>query len=173
MGCMHVAPGEIAVVQRGMRFSVDLAEQPPLGSSCPEAGSGARGYVLEVYSGHFQLPDLGPIGANGLANARDFLVPEAAYERRECTFRILQKLSGRLFVCEQVRRAFSLGHAPARVSMRVRPSTPCSAARPAQPNTAVHAHALATPAPCMRHHQCRRLVRSAIPTPQPPAESHT
>lgn len=105
MGCMHVAPGEIAVVQRGMRFSVDLAEQPPPNSKQPEAGSGARGYVLEVYGGHFQLPDLGPIGANGLANARDFLVPEAAYERRECTFRIVQKLCGRLFVCEQVRRA--------------------------------------------------------------------
>ena len=51
-GLLHVAPGEIAVVQRGMRFSVDLADGAP-----------ARGYVLEVFSGHFRLPDLGVIGA--------------------------------------------------------------------------------------------------------------
>lgn len=96
MGRMHVAPGEIAIVQRGMRFAVDLAQ--------PDATSGGRGYVLEVYSGHFQLPELGPIGANGLANARDFLVPVAWYERRECRFQVVQKLSGQLFSCEQVGR---------------------------------------------------------------------
>jgi homogentisate 1,2-dioxygenase len=50
-GLLDVAPGEIAVVQRGMRFSVALADGP------------ARGYVLEVFSGHFRLPDLGVIGA--------------------------------------------------------------------------------------------------------------
>lgn len=101
---MHIAPGEIAVLQRGMRFAVDLADSNPA-SSTPSGSAGnlgARGYVLEVYSGHFQLPDLGPIGANGLANARDFMVPEAWYERRECRFQVVQKLSGRLFVCEQV-----------------------------------------------------------------------
>ena len=51
-GLLAVAPGEIAVVQRGMRFAVALADGP------------ARGYVLEVFSGHFVLPDLGPIGAH-------------------------------------------------------------------------------------------------------------
>ena len=50
-GLLNVAPGEIVVVQRGMRFSVALADGP------------ARGYVLEVFSGHFRLPDLGVIGA--------------------------------------------------------------------------------------------------------------
>lgn len=50
-GRLDVAPGEIAVVQRGVRFAVALAGGP------------ARGYVLEVFSGHFTLPDLGPIGA--------------------------------------------------------------------------------------------------------------
>ena len=50
-GVMRVAPGEVCVVQRGLRFSVAL-----------EAGA-ARGYVLEVYGGHFSLPDLGLIGA--------------------------------------------------------------------------------------------------------------
>lgn len=50
-GLLRVAPGEIFVVQRGMRFSVDI-----------EDGRPARGYVLEVFAGHFVLPDLGPIG---------------------------------------------------------------------------------------------------------------
>ncbi len=50
-GLMHVAPGEVCVVQRGMRFSVGLQDT-----------AAARGYVLEVFAGHFQLPDLGPIG---------------------------------------------------------------------------------------------------------------
>lgn len=48
---MDVIPGEICVIQRGMRFSVGLQDS-----------SAARGYVLEVFSGHFELPDLGPIG---------------------------------------------------------------------------------------------------------------
>lgn len=50
-GRLRVGPGEIVVIQRGIRFSVALE------------GSEARGYVLEVFAGHFQLPDLGPIGA--------------------------------------------------------------------------------------------------------------
>ncbi len=50
-GRMDVAPGEVCVVQRGLRFAVALA------------GGAARGYVLEVFGGHFALPDLGPIGA--------------------------------------------------------------------------------------------------------------
>lgn len=50
-GLLDVLPGEICVIQRGMRFSVGL-----------QGTNAARGYVLEVYSGHFELPDLGPIG---------------------------------------------------------------------------------------------------------------
>ena len=50
-GLLDVSPGEICVIQRGMRFSVGLQDT-----------SAARGYVLEVFSGHFELPDLGPIG---------------------------------------------------------------------------------------------------------------
>jgi len=83
-----VEPTEIAVIQRGMRFAVDL--EPPAAAAAPAGGesgsasgsgsdsgagggaAGARGYVLEVFAGHFVLPELGPIGANGLANARDF-----------------------------------------------------------------------------------------------------
>ena len=50
-GLIHMVPGEICVIQRGMRFSVGLQNT-----------TAARGYVLEVFSGHFELPDLGPIG---------------------------------------------------------------------------------------------------------------
>lgn len=49
-GILNVPPGQIAVIQRGMRFSVALPTGP------------ARGYVLEVFGGHFTLPDLGLIG---------------------------------------------------------------------------------------------------------------
>ena len=56
-GKMTVAPNEICVIQQGMKFSVNLFEP-------------SRGYICEVFNGHFRLPDLGPIGANGLANPR-------------------------------------------------------------------------------------------------------
>uniref|UniRef100_A0A061RTT2 homogentisate 1,2-dioxygenase n=1 Tax=Tetraselmis sp. GSL018 TaxID=582737 RepID=A0A061RTT2_9CHLO len=84
-GLISIAPGEIAVVQRGHRFSVGLPDGP------------SRGYVLEIFDGHFQLPDLGPIGANGLANPRDFQTPVAWFEDRDCSFTVVQKLMGRLF----------------------------------------------------------------------------
>ena len=86
-GRMRVDPGEICVIQRGMRFSVDLVE----------GGGGARGYVLEIFAGHFQLPELGPIGANGLAHPRDFMSPTAWYEDRECNYTVIHKLEGQLF----------------------------------------------------------------------------
>ncbi|TYZ58249.1 hypothetical protein PybrP1_007926 [[Pythium] brassicae (nom. inval.)] len=90
-GKLLVAPREICVIQRGIRFSV--AVDGP-----------ARGYVLEVYNRHFVLPDLGPIGANGLANPRDFEHPVAAWEDRECAFEVVTKFGGRLFTA---RMAFS------------------------------------------------------------------
>jgi homogentisate 1,2-dioxygenase len=48
----------------------------------------------------FRLPDLGPIGANGLANSRDFLTPVAAYEDREGAFEVIAKFLGRLWRAE-------------------------------------------------------------------------
>ena len=84
-GVLDVAPGEIAVVPRGVRFAVDL-----------QANS-ARGYVCENYGQLLRLPDLGPIGANGLANPRDFLAPVAAYEDREGQFELLAKFGGNLW----------------------------------------------------------------------------
>ena len=61
-------PGEIAVIPRGLRFRVELPD------------GAARGYICENYGPLLRLPDLGPIGANGLANPRDFLTPVAAFE---------------------------------------------------------------------------------------------
>jgi homogentisate 1,2-dioxygenase len=84
-GVLDMAPGEIAVVPRGVRFAVDL-----------QADS-ARGYVCENYGQLLRLPDLGPIGANGLANPRDFLAPVAAYEDREGQFELLAKFGGKLW----------------------------------------------------------------------------
>lgn len=84
MGIIHVEPTEIAVIQRGIKFSVDV-EGP------------SRGYILEVFSGHFVIPDLGPIGANGLANPRDFLTPVAAYEDLETAHTVVNKFGGKLF----------------------------------------------------------------------------
>ncbi|MGH9327867.1 MAG: homogentisate 1,2-dioxygenase [Terriglobia bacterium] len=85
MGCLDVSPGEIAVIQRGIRFRVELP------------ASGARGYVAENYGALLRLPELGPIGANGLANPRDFQTPCAAFEDREGDFRLIAKFQGRLW----------------------------------------------------------------------------
>lgn len=84
-GHLKVAPGEICVIPRGMRYRVSLL------------GKRARGYVCEIFNGHFTLPELGPIGANGLANARDFLYPIAAYEDLETPYTMVTKFSGELF----------------------------------------------------------------------------
>src|SRR5690606_29254176 len=71
LGVLDVEPQEIAVIPRGVRFRVELPD------------GAARGYVCENYGALLQLPDLGPIGSNGLANPRDFLSPVAAYEEDE------------------------------------------------------------------------------------------
>lgn len=70
MGRLRVEPGEICVLPRGITFSVQIDEKDSM----------KRGYCLEVYKGHFVLPELGPIGSNGLANPRDFLYPTAWFE---------------------------------------------------------------------------------------------
>lgn len=92
---MHVNPNEICVIQQGMRYSVDV-----IGSS--------RGYILEVFGQHFNLPDLGPIGANGLANPRDFLTPTACYEDLDLEYEILTKYQGKLFSCTQDHSPFDV-----------------------------------------------------------------
>lgn len=95
-GKLMVSQNEICVIQQGMRFSVDI-DGP------------SRGYILEVYDNHFQLPNLGPIGANGLANPRDFLTPTACYEdRRNLDFKIISKFQGHLFEATQDHSCFDV-----------------------------------------------------------------
>ena len=92
-GLLHVAVGEIVVLPRNLRFSVSPEEA---GGAC----AACRGYVLEIYASRgFVLPELGPIGANGLAEPRDFLSPTAWYEDRACPngFTITTKYCGKLF----------------------------------------------------------------------------
>jgi homogentisate 1,2-dioxygenase len=93
MGRIEIEPGEVALVPRGARFRVLLPDGK------------ARGYVAENYGALFRLPELGPIGSNGLANPRDFQTPEAAFEEREGTFALIQKHLGALWTTE-------LGHSP-------------------------------------------------------------
>lgn len=85
MGVIDAAPGEIIVVPRGIKFAADLPDGP------------SRGYVCENYGSPFVLPDLGPIGANGLANPRDFLYPVAAYEDKDTSCEVIAKFGGRLW----------------------------------------------------------------------------
>ena len=85
LGVLDVAPLEIAVIPRGVRFTVALPD------------GAARGYVAENFGAPMRLPELGPIGANALANARDFLAPVAAYEDIEGEFESIAKFQGRLW----------------------------------------------------------------------------
>jgi homogentisate 1,2-dioxygenase len=84
-GLLPARPGEVALVPRGVRFRVELLDAT------------ARGYVCENYGQPFELPELGPIGANGLANARDFLAPVAAYEDVEQPVEVVNKFCGNLW----------------------------------------------------------------------------
>ncbi|MGY1458324.1 MULTISPECIES: homogentisate 1,2-dioxygenase [unclassified Luteimonas] len=93
LGVLEVEPQEIAVVPRGVRFRVELIDGT------------ARGYVCENYGAMLKLPDLGPIGSNGLANPRDFLTPVAAYEDEEGEFELVAKFQGHLWRAD-------IGHSP-------------------------------------------------------------
>jgi homogentisate 1,2-dioxygenase len=85
LGRLLVEPQEIVVIPRGVRFRVELPDGE------------ARGYVCENFGAPFKLPDLGPIGANGLACERDFMTPQAWYEDRDEPWELIAKLSGRLW----------------------------------------------------------------------------
>ncbi|MBI4533420.1 MAG: homogentisate 1,2-dioxygenase, partial [Candidatus Melainabacteria bacterium] len=84
-GVLDVGPGEIAVVPRGVKYQVLIKTDI------------ARGYILENYGMPLKLPYLGPVGANGLANPRDFLVPQACFENIDGNFRLIAKFQGHLF----------------------------------------------------------------------------
>ena len=85
LGRLEVAPGSIGVVPRGVKFRVRLIDGE------------ARGYVAENYGLPFRLPELGPIGSNGLANSRDFETPVAAFEDKDDPTEVVQKSLGHLW----------------------------------------------------------------------------
>lgn len=87
MGRLEVSPREIAVIPRGVKFKVGV-DGP------------ASGYICENYGPHFRLPELGPIGAQGLAQKRDFLAPVAACEERSGKCEVVQKFMGQLWAAE-------------------------------------------------------------------------
>lgn len=93
LGILEVEPAEICIIPRGIMFKV----------ACH--GKAARGYICENYGGRFTLPERGPIGANGLANERDFLSPVAAYEEKDQPCRVQVKWCGKFYQTE-------IGHSP-------------------------------------------------------------
>ena len=93
LGRLEIGPAEIAIVPRGMKFQVDPIDGP------------SRGYVCENYGAKFTLPERGPIGANCLANPRDFKTPVAAYEEKETPCRVFVKWCGQFHVTD-------IGHSP-------------------------------------------------------------
>ncbi len=93
LGVLEAAPNEIAVVPRGVKFRAELPDGP------------SRGYVCENYGAALRLPDLGPIGSNGLANPRDFRAPVAGFEDKEGDFELVAKFGGGLWAAE-------MGHSP-------------------------------------------------------------
>ena len=95
LGLLHVAPGEIAVLPRGLAFKVGV-DGP------------TRLYACENYGAPFRLPELGPIGSNGLANARDFLAPVAAFEANSQPTEIVKKYNGQLWVAKATSSPFNV-----------------------------------------------------------------
>lgn len=87
-GRIEAEPGEVVIIPKGMKFSVKVPDGP------------ARGYVCENYGAYLTLPERGPIGANCLANPRDFLTPVAAFEDYEGPCQLYAKSQGRLFVTD-------------------------------------------------------------------------
>jgi homogentisate 1,2-dioxygenase len=88
LGVIEIEPGEVCCIPRGLKFRVELLS------------GDARGYICENYGQQFRLPDLGPIGANGLANSRDFETPVAWYEDKHGDCEIVAKFGGNLWACE-------------------------------------------------------------------------
>jgi len=84
-GILEITPGEICVIPRGIRYSVELK------------ASQARGYACEIFKGHFRLPELGPIGANGLAHPDHFQFPVAVYENKKGEHQLVNKFQGDIF----------------------------------------------------------------------------
>ena len=103
LGRLLIRPNEICVIPRGIRYHVALPHGP------------VRGYILELYQGHFQLPELGPLGSFSLANSRDFQIPVADFSEDHPSssppaksYTILSKFAGRLFSATQSHTPFDI-----------------------------------------------------------------
>ena len=96
LGIIEATNGEIAVIPRGLRFRVELPDGP------------SRGYICENYGQMLRLPELGPLGANGLANPRDFQAPVAAYEAKETPCVMVAKFQGNLWAAEMTHSPLSV-----------------------------------------------------------------
>ena len=111
LGVIDAEPQEIVVIPRGVRFRVELLD------------ADARGYICENYGANFRLPDLGPIGANGLANARDFLTPVAAYEDVDAPHELVAKFMGNMWTAQMDHSPLDVvawhgNHAPYKYDLR-------------------------------------------------------
>ncbi|KAI9740605.1 MAG: hypothetical protein M1834_005186 [Cirrosporium novae-zelandiae] len=99
-GRMRVRPGELAILQAGMRWKVTLPDNAPV-----------RGYIQEIYGSHYELPELGPIGSNGMALPRDFEIPLASFDIDPASpspWQITYKLAGTLHTCHQNHTPFDV-----------------------------------------------------------------
>src|SRR4029077_16961913 len=98
LGFLRVPPGFLAVIPRAIKFAVALPD------GC------ARGWMLEVFGPRIRLPERGPIGSNGLADARHFMAPVASYEDRLCPARfvILPHVGGHVYAATQEHSPFDV-----------------------------------------------------------------
>ncbi|GJE85537.1 homogentisate 1,2-dioxygenase [Phanerochaete sordida] len=96
LGRMMVFPGEVAVVQRGLKWKVSVPDGK------------AMGYIQEIFGMHYELPELGPLGASGLANPRDFEHPVAHFDVDQSDWEVLYKLGGQLWSCAQDHTPFDV-----------------------------------------------------------------
>lgn len=151
-GLLVAGPGEIALIPRGVRFRAELSGAP------------ARGYVCENFGRPFQLPDLGPIGANGLANPRDFRAPVAAYEEAEEPVEVVTKYCGNLW------RA-TYGHSPWTSSPGTATTSPTSTICAGSTSSARSATTTPTPrsSPCSPRPRTPRAWPASTSSPSPRA----
>lgn len=134
LGRLMVRPGELCVIQAGLRWKVSLPDGP------------ARGYVHEVFGSHFELPDLGVIGSNGLAHPRDFAYPVASFDMEQAPWEVVYKLTGELYGYTQRHTPFDVvawhgSYVPFKYDMELFVPLACAAKEQCDPTiyTVLHA----------------------------------
>ncbi|KAI1850073.1 hypothetical protein JX266_004452 [Neoarthrinium moseri] len=96
LGMLMVRPGELVVIQAGIRFKVSLPDGP------------SRGYIQEIFGSHYELPDMGPLGANGMALPRNFEFPIASFDEDISEWEVVVKLAGKLWSYKQQHTPFDV-----------------------------------------------------------------